>query len=453
MRGKVFRPQIIRFRGRLEGRVVGVDDKAAGRIDQLRNVFEVVIFLPDQVGPIAGQILLPVPALRPYRHLPIVDIGNVPGLVGIDVIDARQCQKPHRVQPFLQRCRPVQGVILHELPCLAHARIAHGIGAVFGLQHRSVVGELDLALGVPLERAEQLDPDGGRRDVHVPPRAVQPVLVCIVRVHLKHIDVRQIGLVHRIGPAQVLVVPVQDDRCPGKHAACDVEAFFAFQPRLIPGNGPGIGLVRIDQQAGMPIRRAGRGHGKAVRPDRIGRLVRPQKGIVRPQRDLLRPCLGEQFLEGLVEPVEERRLEHEARDHVPAGHRQHPVPHLPGVFRSPQIGSRRIAFCNLANMAGQGVIFCVQRRPDAEQVDEVIRHRRIHALVSGQITARGHHHFLKRCPVILRLRIGQAERHIAVPRPINMRHTPRIANDLHIKIRGRSLQRGKVRHVAAGIDP
>ena len=294
----VFRP------GRLKRRVVGIEHEAGFRIPQLRNFVERHIGMPDQVGAVARQDPLPVEAGFAHRELAVIDVTDIPFLIGIDVVDRWQGLQAHRRQPFFAALRLVEAIILLHLPHFVHAGIADGEDAMIGFQHRAVRGEEHVAMHRPDQWAPQLH---AQRDIfllEVAPFAVQQILVLVIWVDRQPIDVRQIGAIHRVRPAEMLVVSVQHEGRTGKEPARDMPAFIALQHGFVPGHRAGIRLVRIDEQPGRAIGGTRRRHRYAV-----GAL-----------RQFLR--IGRRFenmLQRGVEAVEEWRLEHEARHHVLAG--------------------------------------------------------------------------------------------------------------------------------------
>ncbi len=68
-----------------------------------------------------------------------------------------------------------------------------------------------LALHRPPERSPEADANFRRALLEVAPIAVQKVLIFVVRIDLEAIDVDEIGLVHRVCPAEIGIVSMQHE--------------------------------------------------------------------------------------------------------------------------------------------------------------------------------------------------------------------------------------------------
>ena len=155
----------------------------------------------------------------------------------------------------------------------------------------------------------------------IPPLSVQPVLVGVRGIDDQLVDIHQIGLVHRVGPAEMLVVAMQHEWRPWKEAARDVPAFSAVEHRLIPRDRAGIRLMGIDQQPRGSIRGTRWRDGDGVRSDRQ-RFVCPQESVlatVENGGDGAAACRAGQLRQHVVQPIEERQLEDESGHHILAG--------------------------------------------------------------------------------------------------------------------------------------
>ena len=155
----------------------------------------------------------------------------------------------HGLDPLTELRGLVERIILFDLSDFIHARIADGIGAGLGLQHGPVFGKQNVAVGRPPERAPEIDADFRHLLLEVPPFAVEKILVVVFGIDRQRIDVDEIGLVDRIGPAEMAVVAMQHEGRAGKEPARDMPAFLASQNSLPPGDRTGEGLVRIDEKA------------------------------------------------------------------------------------------------------------------------------------------------------------------------------------------------------------
>ena len=196
----------------------------------------------------------PVDAFAAHRKLAVIDVADVPLLVGIDVVDARQRLQPHRILPLVEVARLVEAEILHQLAHFVHAGIADGEDAVIGLEHRALRGKEHVAMERPDQRTEQLHANGRVVLLEIAPLAVEQILVVVRRIDGQPIDVRKIRRIDRVRPAQMFVVAMQHERRARKHAARDMPAFAGLQHDLVPGDRPGIRLMRIDQQPGCAVR-------------------------------------------------------------------------------------------------------------------------------------------------------------------------------------------------------
>ena len=122
----------------LERGVVGVEHIAGLGIPDLGHAVEGQVAGPDQVRPVARQLAAPVDPGLPIGEQAVVDIADVPGLVGVDVVDAGQGLQGHGGAPLGEGPGLIEAVILQRLARLAHAGVADGEHAVVGLHHRPV---------------------------------------------------------------------------------------------------------------------------------------------------------------------------------------------------------------------------------------------------------------------------------------------------------------------------
>ncbi len=82
------------------------------------------------------------------------------------------------------------------------------------------------------------------------PFTVQPIAIFVLGIDIQYIHVYQIGLIDRRTPAVKSVEPHAQRGRADKHAPHHVEALTALQMCLVPGDGAGQGLVRINHQQG-----------------------------------------------------------------------------------------------------------------------------------------------------------------------------------------------------------
>ena len=186
---------------------------------------EGTIGAPDQIRAVAGLDLGRVHPVLPHRILTIINIANLARLVGIDIVDARQGLETHGVQPFRLGFSLVQAIILQGLSRLAHSGVAEGVNAVGRAHHRPVLRPEERLVDEHMHRPKEAHLERGVADGEVPPRAIQEVLVFVVGIDGQTIDVDQLRLVDRIGPAQIGIMAVQHKGRAGEKAACDMQAF------------------------------------------------------------------------------------------------------------------------------------------------------------------------------------------------------------------------------------
>ena len=324
-----------------------------------------------------------------------------------------------------------------DLPDLSHPGIAHGIGASVGLQNWPVLREQNVARRRPPERPPEVDANFGHPFFEVAPFAVEQILALIVGIERQRIDVDEIGLVDRVGPAQMPVVSMQHERCAGKETAGHMPAFLAAHHGLPPGDGPGERLVRIDEEPGRAV-------GRARRADRDGIGADGQRRLRRQER--IDTFLGkaarladppfENRRQRFVETVKKWRLEHEAGGDVLAGQRQETGHHPVRVEDRVVIDAVRIGLDH-APYFGAEVVFVarVDRCPHPHQVNEIVADRRLLALHGCELAACGNGDFLDCCVVVFGMGEADPERGIRVSRPENMWYTPFVAADEHVVIR------------------
>src|SRR3546814_8868366 len=70
------------------------------------------------------------------------------------------------------------------------------------------------------------------------PRAVEAVIVAAV-VERQPINVDQVGPVHRVGPAEIFIMPEEGIGRAGEVGAGEIPALFAVDDQLVPGDAAG----------------------------------------------------------------------------------------------------------------------------------------------------------------------------------------------------------------------
>ena len=247
----------------------------------------------------------------------VVKKADLAGLVGIDEIGRRNAARTHGRNPPIVILRLLDAEILFEQFDIVHAGIADGKRAIFVDDHRPVLGTIDGLRNRKRERAEF----DWQPDALLPQRfpfAVHPVLR-LVGVGNQFVDIDKVGLVHRIGPAEIAVVTQQDEWRAGEQCARHVEPFARMNHRLIPGHAAFIRLVRIGDQPGFAIGHPLWCHCKSIRP--IHRRFAARRGQVC-HRHVLRHFIVVQFFYDTIEPVEKRRAQHKARRDVASANRE-----------------------------------------------------------------------------------------------------------------------------------
>ncbi len=286
---------------------------------------------------------------------------------------------------------------------------------MIGLEHRSLRREQHRAMHRPDQRPEDLHADRGILDLEVAPLAVEAVLVLVRGVDREAIDVDEIGLVDRVGPAQMLVVAVQHEGRAGEEPARDVPALVALKHRLVPRHRAGVGLVRIDEQARRAVGRAAGRDRHAVRTDGQGGLA---AGV------------GGEFLQRVGEAVEERRLEHEAGGDVLARQRQKARLDGIGMKRGVIIHAIRVTFEHALDVGGQvAVVARIDRLPHPHRMDEIVARRRLGALAGRELAARRERHVLDRGEIVLAVREAETEGDVGVGMAEDVRHAVIVAHD------------------------
>ena len=150
--------------------------------------------------------------------------------------------------------------------------------------HRPATEQPQLDLGLPL--------------LETPPDTIEAVAVGILGIQHQPVGVDQIGLVDRVRPAERGAETMQDEGRAGEHAARHVPTRLGPQTHLVPGQRAFVGLVRVDEQARRPVRRARGSDGHRVGAATLGDL-RAGGGC-------------EQRADLPLETEEERREEHES---------------------------------------------------------------------------------------------------------------------------------------------
>ena len=160
------------------------------------------ISLPDEIGAVAGQHLLPVEAGRALRELRVVEVGDVPGAIRVHEVHARDRLHAHRILPLGEAPRAIHAQVLLEVTQLAHPGEAQRVGSVRLADHRPVRRAQQLAAHRPAQAAEQLHRQLDLALLELPPLAVEPVAVRVVGVDLEPVHVGQVGRVHGGRPAE-----------------------------------------------------------------------------------------------------------------------------------------------------------------------------------------------------------------------------------------------------------
>ena len=211
---------------------------------------------------------------------------------------------------------------------------------------------------------------------------------------------------------------VQHERRAGEEAAGHVPALAAVEHRLVPRHRPGVGLVRIDQQAGGAVGRTRGGDRHAVGADRRLRLAFRR---------------GVQVLQHPVQAIEERRLEHEAGGDVAAADRQkagRDEVRMAGAIGVDPVG---VGLQHPAQIRRQvAVIAGVHRRPHPQQPDDIVGHGALRPLLCGQGSARGQGDVLDGGEVVLGVGPGQAIGDVGVGRAGDVRHAEVVPPDARV---------------------
>ena len=163
--------------------------------------------------------------------------------ISIDGVERGDGIDLHRRHPAVKIRGAVHRIPLFDLADLVHAGIADGVIAMIGAHDRPMTRPPHITRHRPADRSENTDRQARRAMLEIEPFAVEAVAIAL---GLQHIDVRQVRLVDRMGPAEIGIEAVQDKRRPGEGRAGHVPAIFGVQARLIPGHRPFKGLVRID---------------------------------------------------------------------------------------------------------------------------------------------------------------------------------------------------------------
>ena len=264
---------------------------------------------------------------------------NVPRLPREHKIEALDQIHGHGLLPGLEILGPVHGQPLLHLTQFSHTRIAHRIGTMIGLEHRSVDRAVDRFGHRPGNETPDQHVDLHLFGLQLQPLAVEAIAVWVVRVHIQYIDVDQVGFVDRGRPGSCVGKAHGDGGGAGKQTAHHVQTFVRLDMGLVPGHGSGERLVRVDHQPGGAVRTAGRAHGYGIRSHRL--LI---DGYATGFGDGAGPLFSQQLRDGALEAVKQDMPEHVSRDHVFAGQGQNVQLHRVGVFQGILGNARSIGF-------------------------------------------------------------------------------------------------------------
>jgi hypothetical protein len=272
----------------------------------------------------------------------------------------------------------------------------------------------------PDQRPENLDADRGVGLFEIAPFAVEQILIGVRRIDGELVDIREIGRVDGVRPAQMLVMSVQHERRAGKESARDMPAFVALQHRLVPRDRPRVGLMRIDQRRVAP---SAEREGATAAPFEPTSGPRVAEGVV-------------DFLQCRVEAIKERRLEHETGSDVLAGERQQAGLHFIRVQRRVIIHTVGIGFGHRAHI-GREILFvaridCV---PHAQQMDDIVGRRGLDAFRRRELPASRQRHILDSREIVFRMGERESERDVDVAVSEYMRHAEIVAHDMHVVAR------------------
>ncbi len=162
--------------------------------------------------------------------------------------------------------------------------------------------------------------------------------------------------------------------------------------------------------------------------ERDGATARPFDPLV---GVLLFGLLG-QLLDHVVEAVEKRRLEDEARGDVLAGHRREVEVALGPVLGRIGVDAVGIAFEDGAHVRRQLRIVVVHRLPDVHRMDEIVAWCRLEAVARRELPAGCEDDRLDGVEVVFRMCKAEAEGGVGVGLAENVRHAEIVAADVDV---------------------
>ena len=155
-----------------------------------------------------------------------------------------------------------------------------------------------LALHPHRPATEQPQLDLGLSLLEMAPDTIEAVAVGILGIQYETVGVDQIGLVDRVRPAERGAEAMQDEGRAREYTPRHIPTRLGPHPHLVPGQRACVGLVRVDEQARRPVRRARGRDGHRVGAATLG--------------DLGAGGGCEQRADLPLETEEERRKEHES---------------------------------------------------------------------------------------------------------------------------------------------
>ncbi len=255
--------------GRDEGRGVRIEEEARGRVQDLREIRERMIVPPLRPRVAAVDRLPPSERGIPPRDRGTVQVPDVPVRVGVHEVHVGDRQPADCGLELRQRLRADHGVELREPAAVLQPRELRGEGAALPVQpHDGPVVRLPEAQGpiLPVGDLHRLRPRLGRSGFFAVAvderrrRVVEPL----------DVQVADIGVVVRVGPAEPRVVPHVWEQEPEAREPAELEPLVAVEVDLDVALDAEERLVRVDEEHRRPVRRPGR----------------PQCPLVRSQRDV-----------------------------------------------------------------------------------------------------------------------------------------------------------------------